>query len=61
MADTFTRPALVIIDVQNAIDDPAWPQRNNPQAETTIAGLEPESGIEPLTYSLRMRPASALC
>jgi nicotinamidase-related amidase len=31
--------ALVIIDVQNAIDDPSWGQRNNPQAETMIARL----------------------
>ncbi len=23
--------------------------------------FEPESGIEPLTYSLRMKPGSALC
>jgi nicotinamidase-related amidase len=35
-------PALVIIDVQNAIDDPRWAEhgeRNNPDAERQIARL----------------------
>jgi nicotinamidase-related amidase len=33
-------PALMIIDVQNAIDDSSWGHdRNNPQAETRIAML----------------------
>jgi nicotinamidase-related amidase len=31
--------ALVVIDVQNAIDHPSWGVRNNPQAETNIAAL----------------------
>ena len=31
--------ALLIIDVQKAIDDPSWGRRNNPQAETQIARL----------------------
>jgi Amidases related to nicotinamidase len=30
---------LMIIDVQNAIDDPRWGVRNNPDAEQTIAKL----------------------
>lgn len=33
------KPALVIIDVQKAIDDPAWGPRNNPDAETVIGQL----------------------
>ena len=31
--------ALVIIDVQHAIDHPSWGQRNNPQAEANISAL----------------------
>ena len=31
--------ALLIIDVQNAIDDPSWGQRNNLQAEHNIGQL----------------------
>jgi nicotinamidase-related amidase len=31
--------ALIIVDVQKAIDDPSWGQRNNPQAEGMIAKL----------------------
>ena len=31
--------ALLIIDVQKAIDHPSWGERNNPQAEKNIAAL----------------------
>jgi nicotinamidase-related amidase len=31
--------ALLVIDVQYAIDHPSWGQRNNPQAEANIAAL----------------------
>jgi len=30
---------LLVIDVQRAFDDPAWEERNNPDAETRIRGL----------------------
>lgn len=32
-------PALLIVDVQCAIDHPSWGTRNNPQAEANIAAL----------------------
>lgn len=32
-------PALLLIDVQKGLDDSRWGVRNNPQAETRIAGL----------------------
>jgi len=31
--------ALIVIDVQKAIDDPSWGERNNPDAEKNIAAL----------------------
>ena len=31
--------ALLVIDVQRAIDHPSWGERNNPQAEANIAAL----------------------
>lgn len=31
--------ALIVIDVQQAFNDPSWGQRNNPQAEQNIARL----------------------
>lgn len=33
------KPTLVIIDVQNAWDDPVWGPRNNPAAEGNVARL----------------------
>ena len=33
------RPALVVVDVQRAIDDPVWGPRNNPAAEDVIEML----------------------
>jgi nicotinamidase-related amidase len=30
---------LIVVDVQKAFDDPSWGQRNNPNAEATIAEL----------------------
>lgn len=30
---------LIVVDVQDAIDDPRWGPRNNPEAEDNIAGL----------------------
>ena len=35
----FQCPALVIVDVQKAIDDPSWGRRNNPDAEEIIGRL----------------------
>ena len=32
-------PALILIDVQKAFDDPSWGVRNNPDAEVKISGL----------------------
>src|SRR5436305_7675720 len=31
--------ALLVIDLQKAIDDPSWGRRNNPEAERNIAAL----------------------
>jgi len=31
--------ALIVIDLQRAIDHPSWGQRNNPQAEANVAAL----------------------
>jgi nicotinamidase-related amidase len=31
--------ALIVIDVQQAFNDPSWGERNNPQAENNIASL----------------------
>jgi len=32
-------PTLLVIDVQRAFDDSAWPERNNPGAEARVADL----------------------
>jgi len=32
-------PALVLIDLQRAVDHPSWGERNNPQAETNARAL----------------------
>ncbi len=34
-----TKAALIVIDVQKAIDHPSWGRRNNPQAEANISRL----------------------
>jgi nicotinamidase-related amidase len=34
-----TQAALIVIDVQKAIDHPSWGERNNPEAEKNIAAL----------------------
>jgi nicotinamidase-related amidase len=39
VADALLHPALVVIDVQRAIDDPSWGRRNNPDAEANMALL----------------------
>jgi nicotinamidase-related amidase len=39
MKHARTAPALVIIDVQQAIDDPVWGRRNNPHAEMNMAQM----------------------
>ena len=31
--------ALIVVDVQRAIDDPSWGRRNNPEAESNMAQL----------------------
>ena len=38
-------PALIVVDVQQAFDDPAWGTRNNPDCERNIQALvEIEAG-----------------
>ncbi len=39
MGRTATDAALIIIDVQEAFDEPRWGHRNNPDAEANIARL----------------------
>jgi nicotinamidase-related amidase len=38
-SNAVPRAALVIIDVQKAIDHPSWGRRNNPEAEANMARL----------------------
>jgi nicotinamidase-related amidase len=33
----MSSPTLIVIDVQQALDDPGYGQRNNPEAERNIA------------------------
>ena len=35
----MTPPALIVVDVQRAFEDPAWGRRNNPDSEANIAAL----------------------
>ena len=37
--DALPAPALILIDLQQAIDHPSWGQRNNPQAEANVTKL----------------------
>lgn len=39
MSFVSKNPLLLLIDLQNAIDDPGWGVRNNPQAEDQISSL----------------------
>jgi nicotinamidase-related amidase len=39
MSRAFAHPALVVVDVQNAIDDPRWGPRNNPAADEVKAAI----------------------
>lgn len=39
MADESSRPALLLVDVQQALDDPVWGPRNNPDLERHVALL----------------------
>src|SRR4051812_42806846 len=32
-------PALMVIDLQKAVDHPSWGERNNPDAERNVAAL----------------------
>jgi nicotinamidase-related amidase len=35
----MSAPALIVVDVQQAFDDPSWGARNNPACEANIAAL----------------------
>jgi len=54
--------ALILIDLQQAIDHPGWGQRNNPEAENNIASLlQAWRATQRLVYHIRhdsLEPAS---
>lgn len=51
-SDPYAGWALIVVDAQQAFDDPTWGNRNNPDADTNIASLVEEwsSKGRPLVY-----------
>jgi nicotinamidase-related amidase len=64
MVQLFALPALMILDVQKAFDDPFWGKRNNPQAEENISRLLTEwrsrKGTVVYSKHLSLQPNSPL-
>lgn len=59
---TLPRDAvLIVIDVQQAFNDPSWGERNNPQAEANIAALLKawRDGARPLIHVQHRSPRPA--